>query len=287
VNAIAVTDLTKEYAGGRSGAMTRALDRVTFRVAEGEFVGLLGPNGSGKSTLLRLILGLLTPTAGRSRLWETEPGNTAARGAVGYLPEAPGFPPDLTGFEVIRLLASLSGLPAAGLAGRVQRILGRVGLAEAMHRRTGGYSQGMRQRLGLAQALVHDPRLLLLDEPETGLDPAGAAELGALLADFRARGGTVLLSSHVLGQVAALCDRIVFLHRGRVVLEGTMAELARRGDRAHLQVEALPAAMVDALRQWLEARGARLRVAEEPGAVLARAFAEAVQAGGAAGGVES
>ena len=284
MNAIDVTGLTKDFAAGAPGARVRALDGVTLRVREGEIVGLLGPNGSGKSTLLKLILGLLAPTAGSCRLWGADPREPATRAAVGYLPEAPAFPPALTGFEVVRLQARLSGMSGAGLNERVGRALADVGLAAAMHQRAGGYSLGMGRRLGLAQALVHDPRLLILDEPASGLDPAGEAAVGALLQESRARSRTILLSSHLPGQAAGCCDRVVLLHRGRLVLEGTVADLARRGGRRALMVEALPAALVEDLRTWLRERGARLVDVAPPAAALERTYREAVAAATTPGG---
>jgi len=286
VNAIEASGLVKEFAGGSLGGRRRALDGVTLRVGEGEIVGLLGPNGSGKSTLLKLLLGLLRPTAGRCLLWGAGPEEAATRAAVGYLPEAPGFSPDLTGFEIVRLQARLSGLPRAGLAARAEQALGRAGLAAAGHQRAGGYSLGMRRRLGLAQALVHEPRLLILDEPVSGLDPEGAAAMTAFLAECRARGRTVLLSSHVLEPVVESCDRVVVLQHGRVVLDAAVDELARRAGRAALLVDPLPAALLDELRRWLAARGARLHGVEVPAAALARIVREAVPAGAVAGGAK-
>ena len=278
MNAIEVTGLGKDFAAGPAGARVRALVDVTLQVREGEVVGLLGPNGSGKSTLLKLLLGLLRPTAGCCRLWGTDPREPGARAAVGYLPEAPGFPPELTGFEVVRLHARLGGISGPGLDERVGRTLADAGLAAAMHRRVGGYSQGMRRRLGIAQALVHEPRLLILDEPAAGLDPAGAEAVRALLRESRARRRTVLVSSHLPGEAAGDCDRAVLLHRGRLVREGTVDDWTRRGARSTLVVDALAPALVEELRTWLGARGATLRDAEPPGAAIERSYREAVAA---------
>ncbi len=283
MNAIEVDGLTKDFAAGRSGARIRALDRVTLRVAEGEVVGLLGPNGSGKSTLLKILLGLLLPTAGECRLFGASGAPAGMRAAVGYLPEAPEYCPHLSGFEVVWFHARLSGLPRPGLAERVERALAAVALAGAMHRRAATYSRGMRQRLGLAQALVHDPRLVILDEPMAGLDPVAIDETGRLIGRLKAQGRTVLLSSHLLGQVAEICDRVALLDHGRLILEGRVVELARRGDQSGLRVDGLPAAALDDLRQWLEARGARLHAAEACRLDLERVFLAAVQSDRARG----
>jgi ABC-2 type transport system ATP-binding protein len=281
VNVIEVDGLTKDFAAGPNGARIRALDGVTLRVAEGEVVGLLGPNGSGKSTLLKIILGLLPATAGECRLFGATGAPAGVRAAVGYLPEAPDFGPHLSGFEVVWFHARLSGLPRAGLTERVERALAAVGLAGAGHRRAAAYSRGMRQRLGLAQALVHDPRLVILDEPMAGLDPVAIEETGRLIGRLKAQGRTVLLSSHLLGQVAAICDRIALLDRGRLILEGRVVELARGGAETVLRVDRLPEAALGELRQWLEARGAKLQGAEAGRLDLERAFLAAVQGDGA------
>ena len=279
MNAIEIDGVTRDYITAPWGTRLRALDTVTLRVGEGEIVGLLGPNGSGKSTLLKIILGLLTPTAGTCRLFGMSHADAAARAAVGYLPEAPEFSSHLTGFEIVRFHARLSGLPRAGLGERVERALAGVGLAGAGHRRAGTYSKGMRQRLGLAQALVHEPRLLILDEPLAGLDPEGAAEIAGRITDFTARGKTVLLSSHLLGPVAEFCDRVALLHRGRLIREGFVEELTRRRDQTTLLVDPLPEATIGELRHWLRARGARLQGVEAGRVGLERVFLEAAQGG--------
>ncbi len=281
MNAIEIDGLTKDFAAGRNGVRVRALDRVTLRVAEGEVVGLLGPNGSGKSTLLKILLGLLPATAGAYRLLGAAGTPAGVRAVIGYLPEAPEYAPHLSGFEVVWFHARLSGLPRPGLAERVERALAAVGLAGAGQRRAAAYSRGMRQRLGLAQALVHDPRLVILDEPMSGLDPVAIDETGRLIGRLKAQGRTVLLSSHLLGQVAEICDRVALLDRGRLILEGRVVELARSCEQTVLRVDRLPAAALDELRVWLEARGARLQGAEADRLDLERAFLAAVQGDGA------
>ncbi|MFD1661746.1 ABC transporter ATP-binding protein [Streptomyces caeni] len=213
---VTVDGLTKRY-----GAVT-AVDGVTFEVEPGVVTGFLGPNGAGKTTTLRMLLGLVRPTAGTAlidglRYAELD----APRKAVGAVLEATGFHPGRSGRDHLRILARAGGIPRA----RVEEVLDRVGLAESAHRRVGGYSLGMRQRLGLAGALLGDPGVLVLDEPANGLDPAGMAELRELLRDLAGEGRTVLMSSHVLSEVEQTVDRVVIVAGGTLRYAGPLAEL--------------------------------------------------------------
>ncbi len=269
----------KDFAPPGRGPAACALAGVTLRIPAGAVVGVVGPNGSGKSTLLKIILGLLAPSAGACRVFGVPSTQVGARRGVGYLPEAPEFGPEFTGLEIVRYHARLGGVPPAQARPAAEAALVRVGLAEAMHRRAGAYSQGMRQRLGLAQALVPEPRLLVLDEPVSGVDPIGAEEFCRLVSQFRAEGRTVVFSSHLLRQVERISDHVVMLHRGRVVLQSRVADLAgRRGEMA-LLVDPLPAALLAELDAWLQARGAHLRAAGPPPGGLEQAFREAVGVG--------
>jgi Cu-processing system ATP-binding protein len=207
----------------RFGAV-RALSRVSLTVAAGERVALLGHNGAGKSTLFKSILGFLRPEGGAISVAGGSPGSAVARRAVSYLPEAVAFPKTLTGREIVTHFARLKGEdPRAALP-----LLDRVGIAHAADRRVGTYSKGMRQRLGLAQALIGRPRLLLLDEPTSGLDPVSRRDFYGIVAEAAAEGTAVLLSSHSLSEVESKTDRIVILSAGRLVAEGTLADLTRR-----------------------------------------------------------
>lgn len=220
-------DLAREFPAGFGAPRIRALDGATLRVAAGEVVGLLGTNGSGKTTLLKLLLGLQEPADGRCRLFGVPARSAAARRGLGFLGEAAEFPRFLTGRELVECAARFQGLDAPVARTRATELLTWAGLAADADRRLAHYSQGMRQRVGLAQALVHDPTLLILDEPTTGLDPVGVAEFGALVRDLAARGKSILLSSHHLAQVEAICSRVVILQRGRVVADRALG--ARRG----------------------------------------------------------
>jgi len=205
-----------------------AVDHVDLNVCAGDVYGFLGPNGAGKTTTLRMALGLITPTAGKVELFGRDPMTAGARaleGVAGFV-EAPRFYPYLSARKNLQLLAALDGGDAAA---RIERVLATVELTERAEHRVRGYSHGMRQRLGIAAALLREPRLLILDEPATGLDPGGMRDMRLLIRRLADEGITVLLSSHQLPEVQELCDRVAIVDRGRVVYEGALADLRRQG----------------------------------------------------------
>jgi ABC-2 type transport system ATP-binding protein len=218
----------------RYGHVT-AVDRVDLTVEAGCVYGYLGPNGAGKTTSLRMLLGLIRPDAGSARLFGRDPLHEGARaldGVAGFV-EAPRFYPYLSGRRNLELMAALDGGEAAA---RVDDALVTVDLADRQQDKVKGYSHGMKQRLGIAAALLRNPRLLLLDEPTTGLDPAGMRDMRALVKRLAAEGMTVLLSSHLMGEVEELCDRVAIVRSGRVIYEGALATLLRStGQRYRLR----------------------------------------------------
>lgn len=217
----------------------RALHDVGFTVAPGERVALLGHNGAGKSTLMKIILGLIPADSGEISVMGAAPGSRAARRSVAYLPENVAFHPALTGLEQIRFYLRLRGEKTSAAMG----LLERVGLAHAARRRIGTYSKGMRQRVGLAQALIGTPRLMVLDEPTSGLDPVSRRDFYAILDGLAAEGAAILLSSHALTEVEARTDRIVILSKGEMVANDTLTALRRQAALPiHLQVTARPGA---------------------------------------------
>lgn len=217
---LAISALTKSFDG------VNALSDVSLSVAPGERVALLGHNGAGKSTMMKIILGLIPATRGLIEVCGAAPGSPAAQRQVAYLPENVAFHPALTGEEQVRHYLALRGEPRT----LALPLLERVGLHGAAKRRIGTYSKGMRQRVGLAQALIGHPRLLVLDEPTSGLDPVSRRDFYALLDELAADGASILLSSHALTEVEARTDRMVILSRGHVVAEGSMADLRRKAD---------------------------------------------------------
>jgi ABC-2 type transport system ATP-binding protein len=243
---IAVEHLTKEF--GR----TTAVRDVSFRAADGEVIGLLGPNGSGKTTIMRTLAGYFPPTTGRVSVDGIDVGRDAqrARARVGYLPESAAWYPDMRVQQFIEFCADLRRLRGAGRRARISAVFDRCGLADVRHRLIGHLSKGYRQRVGIAQALVHEPAVLILDEPTVGLDPRQVVEIRELIRDLRGR-TTVLLSTHILSEVSSVCDRVVIIDRGRVVAEDSAAGLARaqqRGERTLLRVDGPPAQVAAALR---------------------------------------
>lgn len=223
---LALEELTKEFSTGflRRGRH-RAVDGLSLELSRGEVFGLLGPNGAGKSTTLKLITGLLWPTSGRVSVFGHAPHDPRARAALGFLPEHPTFYDHLTGEELLAYFAGVCGLRGAALTTRVQQTLDRVGLGDARTRAVRQYSKGMVQRLGLAQAIVNDPALVILDEPMSGLDPIGRREVRELILELRDAGRTVLFSSHILSDAEMLCSRVAILSRGRLVASGTTTDL--------------------------------------------------------------
>lgn len=240
--AIELRQLTKRYGS------QLAVDDLTLTVERGEVFGFLGPNGAGKTTTMRMVLGLIRPSSGSLRVLGADipAGAGSVLPQVGPLVETPALYPTLSGSDnLLAFAAELGGVPA----GRIQELLEQVGLADRARERVGRYSLGMRQRLALAVTLLHRPRLLVLDEPANGLDPAGIREIRALLRDLSAGGTTIFLSSHVLGEVERVCDRVAILHRGRLAYLGGVSSLRRTGGRFRVELEDPGLAL-----QWLRSQ---------------------------------
>ena len=232
---VQVQALAKHYRPSLFGAKVTALHGISFEVREGECLGVLGPNGAGKSTTLKILTGLLRPDGGSAELLGRPCGEPRARRELGYLPENPWYHEHLNPVEGLMLHGRLAGLSRREIRERTPDLLDRVGLTDARGRRLRTFSKGMRQRFGLAAALLHRPRLLLLDEPLSGLDPAGRRLFKDLIQEERDAGRTVLLSSHVLGDVQELCERVLVMKSGRVAAEGSIAELMG-GDPQHCEL---------------------------------------------------
>ncbi|MFL5757031.1 MAG: ABC transporter ATP-binding protein [Chloroflexota bacterium] len=236
--------LTKQY-----GDFT-AVDNLDLTIREGEVFGLLGPNGAGKTTTVLMLLGLTEPTHGVVRVLGLDPTREplAVKRRVGYLPDDVGFYPGMSGRENLRYTARLNGMRGKAAEDRIDELLGEVRLQDAADRNAETYSRGMRQRLGIADALVKDPSVLVLDEPTIAIDPSGVEELLTLLRRLvRERGLTVLLSSHILGQVQSLCDRVGFFSEGRLIAAGPLRELARGGPGPSILLEVGIAGEPDAI----------------------------------------
>jgi ABC-2 type transport system ATP-binding protein len=221
VSVIETRDLCKTY--GR----IEALRGVSLRVEKGQIYGLLGQNGAGKTTLIKILLGIVRLTRGEAALLGEPAGTVAVRRRVGYLPEDHQFPGYHTGYSLMDYYGALYGVPSPDRARKIPEALELVGIAGRMHSKIKTYSKGMKQRLGIAQALMHDPDLIILDEPTDGVDPMGRKEIRDLMTQLKQKGHTIFLNSHLLGEVELICDRVAILQQGRVVREGTIDELTR------------------------------------------------------------
>ncbi len=231
---VSVAGLHKTFRLGFLGRRRiEALKGVDFEVARGMIFGFLGPNGAGKSTTLKILTGLLAPSGGTAMLFGQVPDTQSVRRRYGYLPENPSFHENLTGREILRVMASLLGLDASTASRRTREVLSVAGLDRAADVQVRRYSKGMVQRLGIAQALLHDPELAILDEPMSGLDPVGRREVKELMLDLRARGRTVFFSTHIISDVEELCDQVVILVGGRVTRQGAVRDLIGQGPKQY------------------------------------------------------
>jgi ABC-2 type transport system ATP-binding protein len=246
--ALSTFDLTKDYPiGFWRKRRCRALDRLTLDVNQGEVFGFLGPNGAGKTTTLKLLMQLVFPTGGRAEIFGRPAGDLAVKRRIGYLPENPYFYDHLTADELLAYFAGLFGYGAAERRKRASRLLDEVGIGAERRLQLRTFSKGMLQRVGIAQALINDPELLILDEPMSGLDPLGRRDVRAIVLSLRDRGCTVFFSSHVVSDAEALCSRVAILAGGRLAASGRLTEILA-----------------------FRARGWELVVADAPEAVIAR-----------------
>jgi ABC-2 type transport system ATP-binding protein len=274
--AVAVHGLTKTFPVPWHPARgIVAVRDLNLRIEPGEVYGLLGPNGSGKSTTLKIILGLVSPTHGRTEIFGRDSRLVESREAVGFLPENPYFYKYLTGEETLRFFGRLCGLHGTQLKQRINELLDLVGLTKARKRRLGTYSKGMLQRIGLAQALIHDPRLVVLDEPTAGVDPAGSRDIRDLILDLKRRGITVLLSSHLLAQAQEICDRVGILADGVLMREGHLQELIAIENQTELVIADASPQLVNEIESVINRSNARLIERRKSTTTLERLFLEA------------
>ena len=252
-----------------------AVRNLDLRVEVGEVYGLLGPNGSGKSTTLKIILGLVSPTRGRTEIFGCDSRLVESRKAVGFLPENPYFYKYLTGEETLRFFGKLCGLRGSRLKKRIDELLALVGLTNARDRRLGTYSKGMLQRIGLAQALVNEPRLIVLDEPTAGVDPAGSRDIRDLIVNLKGQGTTVLLSSHLLAQAQEICDRVGIFANGVLVREGRLDELIAIENQTELILENASGALLNEVEALAAKSNAKLISRRKSTTTLERLFIEA------------
>lgn len=275
--AVSVQNLTKVFKGTLVKGAFRAVHDLSLTVKAGEVYGLIGPNGSGKSTTMKVILGLLKPTTGSTSIFGVPSTEVSSRHSVGFLPENPYFYKHLTGRETLRFYGSLCGMSGDKLKDRAEEMLTLTGLEDAATRRVGGYSKGMLQRLGLAQALIHEPKLLVLDEPTAGVDPAGSRKIRDLIIEFRSRGITVLVTSHLLEQMQEVCDRVGIMAHGRMVREGRLEDLIAVENQTEMVLENATPELLAKIRDLVgkEGAGSKILHSGHPRTTLERLFLEA------------
>ena len=263
-NVVAVRGLTKIFKDFWGRDKARAVDNVDFDVRRGEVFGLLGPNGSGKSTTIKLLLGLLNPTRGHIEVFGRSPEHVATKERIGYLPEESYLYRYFNSGETLHFFGKLFDLPAGERRRRTEQLLEMVGLKATQTRAVGEFSKGMQRRIGLAQALINDPDLVILDEPTAGLDPIGCREVKDLIVALAQRGKTVILSSHLLADVEDVCDRVVIYYGGKIHAAGALNELLATPDAVRLTLPALPREtmqrLLDFIRQDIVADRVQLDV---------------------------
>jgi ABC-2 type transport system ATP-binding protein len=246
--AISISGLSKTYRLGFRARKVEALAALDLAVAPGSIYGFIGPNGAGKSTTIKILVGLVRQSTGSATLFGRDIADPRARLSIGYLPENPSFHDFMRPLEVLRYLGQLSGLSGADLDKRAETLIDRVGLGHARDLTVRKFSKGMVQRLGLAQALIHDPPLLILDEPMSGLDPIGRKEVRDLILELRGQGKTVFFSTHILPDVESVCDRVGMVFKGRLMKEGALQGLLDDTIRAvELRCAPLTAAQLEGL----------------------------------------
>jgi ABC-2 type transport system ATP-binding protein len=251
-----------------------AVKNLSLSVQPGEVYGLLGPNGCGKSTTLKILLGLVTPNSGRALIFGKDSREYRSRRDVGFLPENPYFYKFLTAAETLAFYGKICGLSGKILATRIDELIELVGLRDARDRRVGGFSKGMLQRIGLAQALIQDPGLVVLDEPTAGVDPAGSHQIRDLILDLKKRGKTVLLTSHLLEQVQEICDRVGIMARGEMIREGSLDDLVRVKNQTEFVIENAPPELAAQIQNLVAQSPARLVATRQPERSLESVFLE-------------
>ncbi|HIG83251.1 MAG TPA: ABC transporter ATP-binding protein [Verrucomicrobiales bacterium] len=279
IPAVQINNLTKIFPVPFRKEKVIAVEDLSLRVEAGEVYGLIGPNGSGKSTTMKVLLGLISATSGSSAIFGLSSSETASRGSVGFLPENPYFYKYLTGAETLSFYGKLCGLSRRKIKERTSELLSLVDLENARDRRLGGYSKGMLQRIGLAQALVGDPRLVVLDEPTAGVDPAGSRKIRDLIIEFKQRGISVILSSHLLEQVQEVCDKVGIIFQGKLVKEGKLEELIEIESQTEIILEHADPKILDQINKLVQAsEETRLLRSGKPKTTLERLFLKETRA---------
>lgn len=274
MTAVEISNLVKEYPSSFKRRVFRAVDDVSLRIEQGEVYGLIGPNGSGKSTTMKALLGLVTPTSGSCKVFGYDSLQVDARQEVGFLPENPYFYKHQTAEETLKFYGRLCGMRGKELKLRIDELLELVSLTDARKRRLGGYSKGMLQRVGLAQALIQKPRMVVLDEPTAGVDPVGSRQIRDLILSLKEQGVTVFLCSHLLEQVQEVCDRVGIIFNGQMVKQGSLDELTSVKTQTEIVIDGGDADLMESIRQLVEQKGGSVVQSGAPRKSLENMFIE-------------
>ena len=272
--AVEIVDLVKTFPSSFRRKTFRAVDEVSLEIEEGQVYGLIGPNGSGKSTTMKALLGLQAPTSGVCKVFGCDSMKVDARQYVGFLPENPYFYKHQTAEETLKFYGKLCGMRGKKLESKVDELLELVSLENARKRRLGGYSKGMLQRVGLAQALIQNPRLVVLDEPTAGVDPVGSRQIRDLIFQLKEKGTTVFLCSHLLEQVQEVCDHVGIIFNGKMVKQGTIEELTSDRGRKELVMEGVDGSLLAEVENFVQERGGKLLASGAPHKSLEHLFIE-------------
>ena len=272
--AVQIENISKVFPVPLRRQRVQAVKNLSLIVEPGQVYGLLGPNGCGKSTTLKILLGLVTPNSGRSLIFGKDSREYRSRRDVGFLPENPYFYKFLTAAETLAFYGKICGLSGKILATRIDELIELVGLRDARDRRVGGFSKGMLQRIGLAQALIQDPGLVVLDEPTAGVDPAGSHQIRDLILDLKKRGKTILLTSPLLEQVQEICDRVGIMARGEMIREGALEDLVRVKNQTEFVIENATPELAEQIQNLVAASSASLVAARQPERSLETVFLE-------------
>ena len=252
---VRVESIVKDFRPGLGIRAKRVLHGVSFSVREGEIFGFVGPNGAGKTTTLKILMGLIRATGGSARILGREVGDAAYRAHIGFLPENPYFYAFLSAREILRFYARLSGVEGREVEARVEAFIDQVGLSDAADARPGTYSKGMLQRVGIAQALIHDPQVVFLDEPMSGLDPIGRKDIRDIILRLKSEGRTVFMNTHILNDVEMICDRVAIIVKGRIRYEGPIRDFLKEDElRSDIVLADLPEPAAQAIARDFTAR---------------------------------
>lgn len=277
--AVQIENISKVFPVPLRRQRVQAVKNLSLIVEPGQVYGLLGPNGCGKSTTLKILLGLIAPNSGHALIFGQDSREYRSRRDVGFLPENPYFHKFLTAAELLSFHGKICGLSGKKLTARIDELIDLVGLRDARDRRIGGFSKGMLQRIGLAQALIHDPGLVVLDEPTAGVDPAGSHQIRDLILDLKKRGKTILLTSHLLEQVQEICDRVGIMARGEMIREGPLEDLVRVKNQTEFVIENATPELAAQIQNLVAASPARLVATRQPERSLESVFLELTSGG--------